>query len=255
MKTLSSLLILLLLVFIGSTNVSSSTNPPNKPACLQLIDSAGALNPNLVTIDTCQNSSTYNLKFGYHGSIWFKVKATNIPYHHDTTHLDTNWTVIDTAYPMARALFQSIETQFGPYTLIKVNPTDTIDYFGSQYFIFVFDSYVPILRVDSILSSLPNFMEGKIASSFPRPISINDEYDDPQNIPTVSYNGEKSEIDFSTSIQKNGNVLVYDILGNIVAQTQFEGGKAQIGVSSISPGTYFVKYGSYTKKILIGAKP
>jgi hypothetical protein len=254
MKSLPSLLFLLLVVFICNFPRTSAKNPPIKPPCLKLIDSVGLFNPNLLTMDTCQNSNTYNMKFGYHGYVRFKVKATNIPYHHDTTHLDTNWSVIDTAFSIARSLFQSIETEFGQFTLTKFNPADTSNISRSQLFILVFDSYVPIQRVDSMLSSLPNFMDAFLSSNMYYITPVEEPVFEQINAPTVIFNEQNSEIIISSSNLKVENAILYDMRGDIVSQSQVEGGKAQIGVSAISAGTYFVKYGTFTKKITIGGK-
>lgn len=250
MKNIFPLALLLALIFIGSSSLASVKNPPKKADCLVLVDSSGWFNPHLVTIDTCQNSPTFNKKFAYHGSIWFKLKATHIPYHHDTTHLDTNWTVIDTAYPQARLLFKDMEMKYGHFTLSKVNPTDTIDYFGSQYFILVFDSYVPVERVDSILSSLPNFMEGVLASSLSFPISAG-EINTPSLLPTVTINTITHELYYSTTHTRFANVQLYDVLGNLVAESKLESGIARMTVPATSAGIYFVQCGNFAKKIVI----
>jgi hypothetical protein len=86
---------------------------------------------------------------------------------------------------------------------------------------------------------------------------INDVYEptDQQSIPTIIFNGEKDQIDISTSNQKNENAVLYDVLGKVVGQAHIEAGNGQLGVSTLPTGTYFVKYGNYTKKIVIGGKP
>lgn len=234
----------------------TNAQTPIKPDCLQLIDSAKLSNVHFVMIDTCQNSPTYNLKFGYKAIILFKVKATNIPYHSNIGLVDTNWTVIDTAYPILRSSFHEIETRFGSYIMQKLSPEDTSDPFRSQIYRIIFNTYAPFLPIDSILSVIPDsVITWEWQNSFLLFDPVIEEKSQEQDHTMIVFNNDRKEINITSNGMKNGQVSLYDMNGNIVSQTSLESGKGLIDILAISTGVYFVKCGYYIKKVFIGDKP
>ncbi len=255
MKTTSLLIILLILTAVCNIFVTTAQTP-NKPACLQLIDSSAykLVNRDDVCIDTCQSSPTYNLKFGYLANVLFKMRATNLPYYPDSKKLDTNWTVIDTAYSLLRSVLHAIDTTFDHFTLMKLSPSDTGDSFLSQGYVAIFDNYVPFLSVDSILMTIPDsIMKWTWSRDFLYFLPVIESNFEQQNTTAIVFNEGKNEIVITSKEPKNENISIYDIRGNLVLQVKLEGGKTQIGTSSLSSGIYFVKYGSYIKKVIIGS--
>jgi hypothetical protein len=172
------------------------------------------------------------------------VKATNLPYYPDSTIIDTNWTVIDTAYPQLRSVLYTIDTAFGQLTLRKTDPADTSSLFFSQSYLFIFDSYVPCNQVDSVISAIPDsLMFWGWFREFLRFHPVIESYSGQQDNTLIIFNGNQTEINISCKILKNESVTLYDINGNIVTQSRIEEGKARLDISNLPSGVYFVVSG------------
>jgi hypothetical protein len=176
-------------------------------------------NPDSVMVDSC---SPYIWDIPLYAKRWYRINLDSDYFHFPAAPIDTiiqtTWQQLDTIYDTARAEFDSLQRQYGPFVLRKFYPDRTTGEESGAYHI-GFDS---LLQVDAVLTTLEGLIdESADFSSFPNPIdnAVNSTASGGIKLPSVYPNpfSQSATITFTCPNQGPTQVSVVNLLGVEVA--------------------------------------
>jgi hypothetical protein len=178
-------------------------------------------NPDSVMVDTCayyMGISKSDLP--WYAKRWYRITLDSDYFHFPAAPIDTiiqtTWQQLDTIYDTARAEFDSLQRQYGPFVLRKFYPNETSGELSGAYHI-GFDS---ILEVGAVLTTLEGLFQsgGDGFSSTPIPIDngVNDPTQRITNHATAFPNPTSRESWISCSNGLICNATVTDVIGRAV---------------------------------------